>query len=62
MDWELMTATDPFYLSVPGDPFPMFRSRSWAIPTEPWTPGDLLEESPVFDCSAHSGILLILCP
>lgn len=28
--------------------------------TEP--PSDLLEESPVSGCSAHSGILLILCP
>lgn len=61
MDWELMTATDSFYLSVPGDPFPMFRSRSWAIPTEPWTPGDLLEESPL-TALLTLAILLILCP
>lgn len=27
---ELMTTIDPFYPSVPGDPFLMFRSCSWA--------------------------------
>lgn len=37
-----MTATKPFYLSVPGDHFLLFRSCSQAITTEPWRPGDLL--------------------
>lgn len=39
---EQMTATEPFYLSVPGDHFLLFRSCSQAITTEPWRPGDLL--------------------
>lgn len=53
-----MTAIDPFYPPVPGE-IPFLCSGHVAGPQRP---GDLLEESPVFDCFGHSGTLLILCP